>query len=53
MSNEEWKNKSEEWHKGWQTCQSAWDIPENPSEDFIAGYKYALEHPFGHVAVPQ
>lgn len=53
MSNEEWRSKSDEWRKGWQTCQSAWDIPENPSKDFVEGYKYALEHPFGQVVVPQ
>lgn len=53
MSNEEWRSKSDEWRMGWQTCQSAWDIPENPSKDFVEGYKYAFEHPFGQVVVPQ
>ena len=53
MTHEEWKSKSDDWRKGWKTCQSAWDIPENPSDEFIAGYKYAIENPFGQVAIPQ
>ena len=53
MSNEEWRNQSDEWHKGWRCCQDAVDIPEHYSEEFEAGYRYALEHPFGPCAIPQ
>lgn len=53
MTTEEWRNKSDEWRKGWRCCQEAQDIPEEKSTDFIDGYIYALEHPFGAVAIPQ
>ena len=49
----EWRSKSDEWRKGWRSCQEGQDIPVGKSNDFIDGYIYALEHPFGTVAVPQ
>jgi len=52
MTTEEWRSKTDEWRRGWRCCQEAQDIPEEKSQDFIDGYIYALEHPFGSVAIP-
>lgn len=52
MTTEEWRNKTDEWRKGWKCCNESGEIPEEKTDDFVAGYIYALEHPFGPVAVP-
>ena len=53
MTTKEWRSKSDDWRKGWRACQEGQDIPDEKSEDWVAGYRYALENPFGPVAVPQ
>ena len=53
MTTKEWRSKSDDWRKGWRACQEGQDIPDEKSEDWIVGYRYALENPFGPVAVPQ
>lgn len=53
MTQEEWENKTSDWKKGWKACQEAQDIPDEKSEEWIEGYKYAIDHPFGPCAVPQ
>ena len=52
MTTEEWRSKSDEWRKGWRVCNESQEIPEDYSEEFKEGYVYALEHPFGSVAIP-
>ena len=52
MTTEEWRGKSDDWRFGWKVCQDGLIPPENITEDFVAGYMYALEHPFGPTAVP-
>ena len=52
MTDEEWRSKSSDWHKGWRYGQGDVSVCRLDSADFIAGYRYALERPFGHVSVP-
>ena len=48
MTNDEWRSKSDDWHKGWRYAQGDdYVVPKNTS-DFIEGYKYACNHPEGH-----
>ena len=54
MTNEEWRSKSDDWHKGWRYGQGDTEIiPDLNSQDFCDGYLYALRNPFGPVSVPQ
>lgn len=44
MTNDEWRSKSDDWHKGWRYAQGDdYVIPKN-TPDFIEGYKYACNH---------
>lgn len=52
MTIEEWCEKSDDWRFGWKVCQEGRDLPEVKTEEFVAGFLYALEHPFGPVAGP-
>ena len=52
MTTEEWRAHTDDWRRGWRDCQEAKDVEPNPSEEYISGYRYAFEHPFGPVAVP-
>lgn len=54
MTNEEWRSKSDEWHKGWRYGQGDTEVtPDLNSQDFCDGYLYALRNPFGPVSVSQ
>lgn len=52
MSNEEWIAHTAEWKRGWRYGQGDDTIQVENSEEFKAGYRYAIDHPFGPVAVP-
>lgn len=52
MTTAEWRAHTDDWRRGWRDCQEAKDVKPNPSEEYMSGYRYALEHPFGPVAVP-
>ena len=53
MSNEEWKSKSDDWRIGWRYGNGDETVsPKMDSEEFIAGYRYALNHPIGSVTIP-
>ena len=53
MSTEEWKSKSDDWRCGYRAGQGDDTISLRlDSEEFVAGYVYALENPIGSVTVP-
>ena len=52
MTDKEWKQKSDDWHRGWRCGQGDESIQKMESADFAEGSRYAIEHPFGPVAVP-
>ena len=52
MTTAEWRAHTDDWRRGWRDCQEAKDVEPNPPDEYISGYRYALEHPFGPVAVP-
>ena len=53
MTTDEWMSKSDDWHKGWRYGQGDVFIEKRDSRDFIDGWRYAIAHPIGPVAIPQ
>ena len=47
MTNEEWRSKSDAWHRGWRYGQGDVFILKEDSKEFANGYRYAIEHPEG------
>ena len=47
MTQKDWSEKTDDWRKGWRYGQGDAFVEPNETSDFLDGYLYALEHPFG------